>query len=335
MALYVVTGGCGFVGSHLVDGLIQSGHRVRVLDDLSTGNRANLPPSAELVVGDIRDPGVVSEALTGADGCFHLAALVSISRCTENWRYGHDVNLTGALNVFQQASGVYDGRPIPVVYASSAAIYGEASDTPVVEEMPASPISSYGADKAACEAHARAVARALGVPITGCRLFNVYGPRQDPGSIYSGVVAIFCDRLLKGQPVDVYGDGTQTRDFIHVSDVIAYLLRAMWLPSKGGEVYNVCTGNSISIIELAEVIAELCGSRLEVRVHAQRADDIRHSVGNPGRAIAQFDYRAKVNLRTGLADLIHSLRIAHQLSSRTPTFIDNAARREVLHPRRA
>lgn len=304
MALFLVTGGCGFIGSHLAETLVDRGHRVRVLDDLSTGDPANLPPSATLITGDVRNPKAVSRALEGVDGCFHLAAVVSVTRCERQWQHAHEVNLTAAVNLFRQARQGRSGAPIPVVYASSAAVYGDARTLPVREDAPARPINAYGADKAACELHAGAIARATGAPITGLRFFNVYGPGQDPSSVYSGVVSIFCERLLTGQPIDIYGDGRQTRDFIHVSDVVEAMLKAMELPSTAGDVYNVCTGEALSVLELAKAIAKLCGTRLETRFHPARGADIQHSVGDPGRAVAALDFRHRISVMTGLADLI-------------------------------
>lgn len=317
MAYYLVTGGCGFIGSHLVDALIGLGHSVRVLDDLSSGTRANLAASAELLVGDVRDAGVVRGALGEVDGCFHLAAIASVNRYQEQWPYAHEVNLAGALNVFRETSLARPGRVIPVVYASSAAIYGEASKIPVTEETPCRPVNAYGADKAACELHAGAIARAASVPITGLRLFNVYGPRQDPASMYSGVVSIFCDRILRGEPVNIFGDGRQSRDFIHVSDVVEYLLRAMESPSADGGVYNVCTGNAITIADLGALIAELAGHKFKARFHRAWTGDIRNSAGDPSRAVTQFGYLAQTTLRQGLGALLPTLGAASRRKATT------------------
>ena len=307
MRRYLVTGGCGFIGSHLVDALLRIGHQVRVLDNLSTGIRENLAPEAELFVGDVRDAAAVRRAIDGVDGCFHLAAVASVVKSREDWAGTHSVNLTGTINVFEQASKARNGSPIPVVYASSAAVYGNCAARPLGEEIPVRPINAYGADKASCELHAHIATHLHGVPATGLRFFNVYGTRQLASSIYSGVVSIFCERLSKNRPVDIYGDGQQTRDLIHVSDVVACLQIAMANPPKEAAVFNVCTGRSVSVIELAETIAELCGVPLRIRHQAARDCDIRHSVGDPERAAAQLGYRTRVELRDGLDDLLHSL----------------------------
>jgi len=307
MAFYLVTGGCGFIGSHLVEALIGLEHSVRVLDDLSSGSRANLTQHAELLVGDVRDPRVVRRALGDVDGCFHLAAIASVSRYHEEWSYAHDVNLSGTLNVFREASLMRAGGAIPVVYASSAAVYGEAGKTRVAEDTPLRPINAYGADKAACELHAGVMTREAKVPLTGLRFFNVYGPRQNPASMYSGVVSIFCDRMLRGEAVDIFGDGRQTRDFIHVSDVVEYLLRAMNAPSTDGGVFNVCSGNAIAIADLGELIAEQRGCKFKARFLPPRPGDIRNSVGDPSRAVMQFGYLAETSLPRGLNALIPEL----------------------------
>ena len=305
MALFLVTGGCGFIGSHLAGALVSGGHQVRVLDDLSAGSPDNLPPAATLVAGDVRDPDIVERALEGVDGCFHLAAVVSVTRCQQEWDYAHQVNLTGALNVLRRATG---GRePVPVVYASSAAVYGDARELPASEETPVRPINAYGADKAACELHAGAIARATGASLTGLRFFNVYGPGQDPASVYAGVVSIFCERLMKGETVDIYGDGRQTRDFIHVSDVVRALLNAMQMAPAGSHVFNVCTGKAHSVTALAKCVAKVSGTRLEMRFHPGRTGDIEHSVGDPSHAAAGLKFRARLPLSSGLRDLLATL----------------------------
>ena len=195
MATYLVTGGCGFIGSHLCSALRGAGHRVRVLDDLSTGVAANLAPGADLVRGDVADAGLVRRAMDGAAGCFHLAAIASVERGTRDWLGTHRVNLSGAVAVLEAAARL---GGVPVVYASSAAVYGDCEALPLAEDAPTRPLSAYGADKLGCEQHARVAGVVHGVPTLGLRFFNVFGPRQDPGSPYSGVISIFCERLSRG-----------------------------------------------------------------------------------------------------------------------------------------
>src|SRR5580658_5449763 len=211
---YLVTGGAGFIGSHLCDALVADGHAVRVLDDLSTGKRANLPAGAELIEGDIADPAAVRQAVAGVDACFHLAAIASVARGVDDWLGTHRANLTGTITLFDELRR--QPRPVPVVYASSAAIYGDCADLPIKESATKHPLSAYGADKYGCELHARVASHVHGVPTVGLRFFNVYGPRQDPRSPYSGVISIFCERLAAGRSVTVDGDGLQSRDFVYV-----------------------------------------------------------------------------------------------------------------------
>lgn len=177
MARYLVTGGCGFIGSHLVDALVAAGHDVRILDDLSTGKRANVPGIDDIVIGDVSDANVVANAMAGMDGCFHLAAIASVQRLNEEWGLTHRVNLTGAVNVFDAARNANPAGPVPVVYASSAAVYGDNPAVPLTEDAEKRPLTAYGADKLGCEQHARVAGNVHGVPTTGFRCFNIYGPR--------------------------------------------------------------------------------------------------------------------------------------------------------------
>jgi len=199
MALYLVTGGCGFIGSHLVDELIRRGHLVRILDDLSTGQLSNVPIGTEVIRGDVADPETVAKVMQGTDGCFHLAAIASVERGNLDWLGTHRTNLTGAIAVFDAAGRTSRSGPVPVVYASSAAVYGDNPATPLGEEAATRPLSAYGADKLGCELHAFVAGKVHGVPTCGLRFFNVYGPRQDPRSPYSGVISIFCERLRAGR----------------------------------------------------------------------------------------------------------------------------------------
>jgi UDP-glucose 4-epimerase len=304
MARYLVTGGCGFIGSHLIERLLAAGHTVRVLDDLSTGRRENLPPEAEVTVGDVADASAVRMAMEGVDGCFHLAAVASVERSREAWLATHATNLSGAIAVFDAARSARPGGPIPVVYASSAAVYGDNPDTPLTEEARTAPLSAYGADKLGCELHARVADGVHGVPTTGFRFFNVYGPRQDPKSPYSGVISIFAGRIARGEPITVNGDGEQVRDFIYVKDLVRYLTAAMDAPRPGAPVYNVCTGRPTSVNRLAETLARLAGRPLERRYGPARAGDIRVSIGDPGKLVAAFGMSCDTALEDGLRETL-------------------------------
>jgi UDP-glucose 4-epimerase len=299
---FLVTGGCGFIGSHLTNALLERGARVRVLDDLSTGKRANLPARAELLLGDVADPAIVRQAIAGVAGCFHLAAVASVQRSVEDWLGTHRTNLTGTITLFDAIRRC--GRKLPVVYASSAAVYGDCPTLPITEDAERRPLSAYGADKLGCELHARVADHVHGIPATGLRFFNVYGPRQDPRSPYSGVISIFCERILGGKSVDIFGDGQQTRDFIHVSDVVAALVAAMRLAAPGAPVFNVCTGQATTVLALAQTIAELTQNRPEIRLQPPRSGEIRHSLGSRDRAAPALGLGSPKPLRDGLANVL-------------------------------
>ena len=313
MARFLVTGGAGFIGSHLVEALLDEGHAVRVLDDLSSGQRKNLPWQAEMIEADVTDPEEVDRAFDGVDGCFHLAAIASVVRSHREWLRTHQVNLTGTINVFDQARPSRRRREVPVVYASTAAIYGNCGNVPVDEESPAAPLSAYGADKHACELHARVAGAIHGVPTVGLRFFNLYGPRQDPLSPYSGVVSIFADRLLRGEPVEIFGDGEQARDFTYIADAVGALRRAMRVASTSAFVFNVCSGQATSVRGLAQTMAELCGTELIVHHRSARCGEVRISIGDPRRAARRLGFTAQTTLTKGLAMTLDVLRRRPQM----------------------
>lgn len=296
MARYLVTGGAGFIGSHLVDALVARGDEAVVLDDLSTGKRSNLPPKVGLIEADVADAGAVVKAMEGAAGCFHLAAIASVQRSNEDWLGTHRANLTGSIAVFDAARR----GPVPVVYASSAAIYGDAKDLPLKETVAARPLTAYGADKYGSELHGRVAGVVHGVPTTGMRFFNVYGPRQDPKSPYSGVISVFADRVRGSQEIGIQGDGQQTRDFIFVADVVRHLLAAMATSTVEARVFNVCTGRSTSIVELARALMTAAGRKVEIRHGPARAGDIRTSLGDPSQAVKLLGIKAETALVDGL-----------------------------------
>ena len=303
MARYLVTGGCGFIGSHLADALIGSGHAVRILDNLSSGKRDNAPAAAELVIGDITDRALVGGCAEGMDGIFHLAAIASVEVSRRDWLGAHRVNLTGTINLFDAARRD-SGRGARVVYASSAAVYGDSAKLPASETDLPRPTNSYGADKLGTELHGRVASLIYQVPTVGLRLFNVFGPRQDPASPYSGVISIFAERLRRRAPVTIFGDGRQTRDFIAVSDVVGFFRAAMAAEDAAGEVFNVCTGTGTSILELARLMCDQLGLAPELRMEPARPGDIRASIGNPARAARVLACTAKLSVRQGLAALL-------------------------------
>ncbi|WP_043342786.1 NAD-dependent epimerase/dehydratase family protein [Belnapia moabensis] len=304
MSLFLITGGCGFIGSHLCAALVGRGDKVRVLDDLSTGSEANLVPGAELIVGDVGNPATVCAAMEGVDGCVHLAAIASVERGVRDWLGTHRVNLSGSIAVLDAARL----RRVPVVYASSAAIYGDQVNLPIAESAPKRPLSAYGADKLGCEQHALVAGVVHGTPTLGLRFFNVFGPRQDPRSPYSGVISIFCDRFSQGGDVDIFGDGEQTRDFVFVSDVVAALLAGLKAASTEAPVLNVCTGRPISVRHLAETVAAVCGRSATIQYGSPRAGEIRHSLGDPHRSRAVLGLGEPRGLREGLEEVVAWLR---------------------------
>jgi UDP-glucose 4-epimerase len=306
MARFLVTGGAGFIGSHLATALLKQGHTVQVLDDLSNGNRDNLPPQVELIYGDVTNPRAVEQAFEGIDACFHLAAIASVVRCNREWIRTHQVNLTGTINVFDQARRLRHQREIPVVYASTAAVYGDCAAVPISEQNPVAPLSVYAADKAACELHARVAGEVHRIPTIGLRFFNLYGPGQDPRSPYSGVITLFAKRLACGEPVDIFGDGKQVRDFIYVGDAVSALSRALPAASTSAPVFNICTGNGTTVRILAETMAGLYGTDLVACYKPARCGDVRVSIGDPSRATEQLGFTAETTLTEGLAVTLNS-----------------------------
>lgn len=306
MPAFLVTGGAGFIGSHLVDALLAEGHKVRVLDDLSTGKRENLDRRAELVVGDVGNPAIVATAVEGMSGIFHLAAIASVQRGNEDWAGTHRTNLTAAIHVFDAARHGAGGKPLPVVYASSAAVYGDNPDLPLAETARPQPLSAYGADKLGCELHARVGGAVHGVPTAGFRFFNVYGPRQDPKSPYSGVISIFAERVRQKAACRIQGDGAQARDFVYVADVVSALRCGLEAASTGAPVFNVGTGIATRIVDLARILQTISGSPADPEFAPVRSGDIRLSLSNPAR-LKTLGWRPNVMLEDGLRRTLASL----------------------------
>jgi len=305
---YLVTGGCGFIGSHLCDALIERGHSVRILDDLSTGTTDYLSSSVELVIGNVVDSDLVKKAIKGMDGCFHLAAVASVERSMNDWVGAHKINQQATVNIFDASRSMSNKKTVPIVFASSAAIYGDNASLPLGENTAARPISAYGADKLGSEHHARVAWLSHGVSTVGLRFFNVYGPRQNPDSPYSGVISQFMDRTLKGEPLIIYGKGDQTRDFIYVSDVINYLIQAMANQNGESSVYNVCTGQSTSISQLAKTLSIVSGSTLKIEYKPARSGDIASSLGDPSRIVNRYAIQHQIELGEGLKLILESLK---------------------------
>lgn len=292
----LVTGGAGFIGSNLVKRLVRDGHEVVVLDNFVTGSLANVEEVAdavEIIKGDVRDLCDVEKAARGAEGVAHLAALIDVAESVEKPRLYLDVNVQGTLNVLEAA------RQAEVfIFASSAAVYGKPVKLPICEDHPLNPLSPYGATKVAGEALVTAYAATRGFRHVILRLFNVYGPNQS--KTYAGVVTEFMRRTLRGEPPIIYGDGTQTRDFIFVDDVVEYFARA-FASEKVSGVYNVGWGKGVSILELANVVTLTLGRpELKPVYKPPRPGDVKHSVADISRAYRDFGYRPKVQLKDGL-----------------------------------
>jgi UDP-glucose 4-epimerase len=318
MACILVTGGAGFMGSHLVDALLDQGHAVRVFDDLSSGSRENLPGQVEFIYGDVTNPSAVEQAFDGIDACFHLAAIASVVRSSCEWLRTHQVNLTGTINIFDRARRLRHHREIPVVYASTAAVYGDNGLAPIGEDRPIAPLSAYGADKRACELHARIAGSVHGIPTLGLRFFNLYGPRQDPQSPYSGVIAIFADRFARGEPVEIFGDGQQIRDFTYIGDAVSALCRALPAAGIAAPVFNVCTGKGTTVQTLAKTMAALYRTELVANHRPARSGEVRVSIGDPCSAAEQLGFRAETALADGLAVTLNlpALRLERKTAER-------------------
>lgn len=305
---YLVTGGCGFIGSHLIELLLEDGHTVTVIDNLSTGKRENIPASVKLVVSDVTTPGVFDDIVTKVDGCFHLAAIVSVQLSAEDWLRTHQVNQSATVALFDALAK--KKRPLPVVYASSAATYGDCPDIPLRETANTTPLSAYGVDKLVCEWQARIASTIHGIPSIGLRFFNVYGERQDPASPYSGVISIFASRMKKNQPITVFGDGSQTRDFIYVGDIARGLAASMQALEKKKikyGVYNLCTGIQTALTELIKIIAGITHSTSAVTNGSTRVGDIRYSAGSTELSKKELGFTAATLLKDGLQRTLKDL----------------------------
>jgi len=302
MTSSLVTGGAGFIGSHLVDALLKRGDRVRVLDDFSTGNYHNLEGAAdqiELIKADLRDPDSLEEALRDVDLVFHQAAFVSVPKSLEDPAACLDVNVQGTQKLLDASRRLGVQR---VVLASSAAVYGENPDLPLAEDSKPDPLSPYAASKFMDEILARLYTRQLGLDVAALRYFNVYGPRQNPESDYAAVIPIFIRRLLDEEQLEIYGDGGQTRDFVFVADVVRANLMAADSSGAAGQVMNICSGKETSLLDLTEILSSLLNREVELDFKEPRAGDIYRSLGDPLRTRETLDFVPRVTLTEGLQE---------------------------------
>jgi UDP-glucose 4-epimerase len=296
----LVTGGCGFIGSHLVEALAARGDAVRVLDDLSTGKDANLAGvrgRVELVRGSITDPAAVREAVRGREVIYHLAALPSVARSVEDPVASHEACATGTLYVLDAARQAKARR---VVYAASSSAYGDTPGTVRTEDDPLAPLSPYAAAKLAGEHYCRCFTKVYGLETARLRFFNIFGPRQDPRSPYSGVIALFTAALAEGRTPRIDGDGLQSRDFTYVENAVQAVLKAATAPAAVGNVYNVGTGANVSVLQLVAELNRLLGKDVKPTHGPPRPGDVRHSQADISRARRDLGYEPTVPFTEGL-----------------------------------
>jgi nucleoside-diphosphate-sugar epimerase len=299
----LVTGGAGFIGSHIVEELLQRGHTVRILDNFSTGTHKNIEGfqgNVEVLAGDLRQVETVKTAVRDMEQIFHLAAFVSVPQSMLDPESCFEVNVDGTVTLLEAARQAGCRK---VVLSSSTAVYGDTDVFPTTEDTPLRPLSPYAVSKQVNELYARLYTQILGLPVTVLRYYNVYGPRQRPDSDYAAAIPIFVRQLVAGQPVTIFGDGLQTRDFIFVKDVVRANLMAADSDSAG-ESYNVCTGCETSLLDLLEELSEIAPHQPQVSFDSPRSGDIYRSVGSPEKAAASLGFRAETSLAAGLAQTV-------------------------------
>jgi len=302
MSKVLVTGGAGFIGSHLTEALLQEGHRVRVLDDFSTGKRKNLIfdkkyPSLEIIEGDIRNLAICQKALKDAEVVFHQAALPSVERSVEDPLGSNAVNAGGTLNILFSAR---EERVKRVIYASSSSIYGDTPTLPKHEEMPSNPLSPYALQKYIGEQYCRLFYQLYGLETVSLRYFNIFGPKQDPASIYSAVIPRFIDALLKGHPPLIFGDGEQSRDFTYIDNVVRANLLAMSAEHLHGEAINIACGKRVSLNQLLNILKEIVGSKVSPVYEEPRKGDVKHSLADINKGKKILNYDPQVGIEMGL-----------------------------------
>jgi nucleoside-diphosphate-sugar epimerase len=314
MAFYLVTGGAGFIGSHLAEELERRGERVRVADSLITGHRRNLAHlrTVEFVEGDLADLDVARTAVEGVDYVLHQAAIPSVPRSVTDPITSNRANIDATLNVLVAAR---DAGVRRVVYAGSSSAYGDTPTLPKREDMPTDPLSPYALQKLVGEQYLRLFTRLYGLETLTIRYFNVFGPRQDPSSAYSGVISLFAMRMLEGRAPIIQGDGGQTRDFTYVANVVDGVLRACTAPRASGEVINVAVGGRISINELCAMMASVLGSTVKPEYTSPRAGDVRESQADITRARELLGYEPIVSFEEGLRRTLEWYKAEHALAA--------------------
>ena len=309
MPNYLVTGGAGFIGSHISEELIRRGQRVRVVDSLVTGYTRNLRDGVEFVQGDLADPAVAKAAVAGMDYVIHQAAIPSVPRSVEKPEESHRANVDGTLQILLASR---DAKIRRVVFAGSSSVYGDTEVLPKTEVMPTNPLSPYALQKLMGEMYLQMFTRLYGLETVTTRYFNVFGPRQDPGSPYSGVISLFIKALSEGTQPVIYGDGEQTRDFTYVTNVVDGVLRAVDAPGVGGEVFNVATDNRTSLNQLLATLKKIFGSNVEPIYREARTGDVRDSQADISKARKMLGYRPTVGLEEGLRKTVDWYRTANR-----------------------
>jgi nucleoside-diphosphate-sugar epimerase len=304
---YTVTGGAGFIGSHLVDEVLRRGHAVRVVDDLSTGRRENLPASGrvEVIEGDIADPAVARRAAAGATVVLHQAAIPSVPRSVEDPAASHRANVDGTLQILLAAR---DAGVKRVVFAGSSSVYGNAAIMPKREDMPPHPLSPYALQKLVGEEYCRLFTELYGLETVVTRYFNVFGPRQNPGSPYSGVISLFIEAMLAGKPPRIHGDGEQTRDFTYVDDVVQGVLLAAERPGVSGRVLNVAAGGRVSLLDLVRALQAILQTTVDPILGPPRAGDVRDSAADISEARRLLGFAPKTTFGDGLRHTVEWFR---------------------------
>ena len=301
MANYLVTGGAGFIGSHISEALVKRGHHVRVVDNFITGYQHNIRDGVEFIEGDVADPAVARAAVAGMDYVIHEAAIPSVPRSVDNPLESHRANVDGMLQMLVASREAGVKR---LVFAGSSSVYGDTEVLPKTETMPTNPLSPYALQKLMAEMYGQMFTRLYGFETVTTRYFNVFGPRQDPGSPYSGVISLFIKALHDGTRPIIYGDGGQTRDFTYVSNVVDGVIRAAETPGVGGEVFNVATNGRISLNELLDTLKKIFGSQVEPIYKEARTGDVRDSQADISKAVKLLGYRPTVGLEEGLRQTV-------------------------------
>jgi len=307
MPLYLVSGGAGFIGSHLCEELIRRGERVRVVDSLITGKRANLAhlPQVEFIEGDLANLDVARRSVQGVDYVLHQAAIPSVPRSVEDPITSNRANVDASVNLLVAAR---DARVRRVVYAGSSSAYGDSETLPKVETMGTAPLSPYALQKLVVEQYCALFTSLYGLETVTIRYFNVFGPRQDPSSPYSGVISLFISALCEGRQPTIFGDGEQTRDFTYVANVVDGVLRASHSDGVSGEVINVATGGRISLNQLFRTVRDLVGGRIEPSYGPPRAGDVKDSQADIGKARRLLGYEPRVTFEQGLKNTVEWYR---------------------------